>query len=170
MRAAAAACIAAAVAVLTYSNSLDCGFVFDDHLAIETNDDVTTPPSEYDWRLLWRRDFWGKDLTKFDSHKSWRPIVVLTFRLQAQAQWNETDGAASDAVSRAPPPDGGDDKPPADIDARPFHGVNVGLHALVSAGVALLAGELVPNDGGTASLVSGVVFAAHPVHVEVRAR
>jgi hypothetical protein len=30
---------------------------------------------------MWKNDFWGQDITKEDSHKSYRPLTVLTFRL-----------------------------------------------------------------------------------------
>lgn len=45
--------------------------------AIKTNPDVlpTTPISQ----LLWD-DFWGTPLTHSGSHKSYRPLTVLSFR------------------------------------------------------------------------------------------
>jgi tetratricopeptide (TPR) repeat protein len=45
-----------------------------------------------------------------------------------------------------------------------FHGVNLLLHAAATFLVALLAAEILPRAG--APLVAGVLFAAHPVHVE----
>jgi len=44
-----------------------------------------------------------------------------------------------------------------------FHAVNVGLHAVVTGLVVLLAGALV---GVPAALAAGLLFAVHPVHVE----
>jgi len=44
-----------------------------------------------------------------------------------------------------------------------FHLVNVLLHGLVAAGVAVLAGQL---GGRAVAYVAGVLFAVHPVHVE----
>jgi hypothetical protein len=32
---------------------------------------------------LWVNDFWGQNLTSEGSHKSWRPLTVLSFRLNA---------------------------------------------------------------------------------------
>ena len=33
----------------------------------------------------WSRDTWGKSLLAHDSHKSWRPLLVFTFRLSHAA-------------------------------------------------------------------------------------
>jgi hypothetical protein len=65
-------------AVICYINSLDGGFVFDDSEAIINNDDLKpeTPISN----LLYN-DFWGTRLTHNASHKSYRPLTVLSFRL-----------------------------------------------------------------------------------------
>lgn len=58
------------VAFVCYLNSLECGLVFDDHLAIETNDDVTNHNKVVlDSEGLLFHDFWGKDLRHEASHK-----------------------------------------------------------------------------------------------------
>uniref|UniRef100_A0A8C6L0U7 Protein O-mannosyl-transferase TMTC3 n=1 Tax=Nothobranchius furzeri TaxID=105023 RepID=A0A8C6L0U7_NOTFU len=61
-----------------YWNSLSCGFVFDDVSAILDNKDLrpTTPI-----RNLFLNDFWGTPMAEERSHKSYRPLTVLTFRL-----------------------------------------------------------------------------------------
>ena len=137
-----------ALAALTYSNALECGFVFDDHLAIEGNQDVVGSTA---LSGLLGNDFWGKPLVAVDSNKSWRPFAVLSFRLQAQRSRIEEAGTHSDVK----------------LDAMAFHAANVALHALVSGGVALLGAELWGQERWTVALVSGAVFAVHPVHVEV---
>ena len=83
-----------ALAALTYSNALECGFVFDDHLAIEGNQDVVGSTA---LSGLLGNDFWGKPLVAVDSNKSWRPFAVLSFRLQAQRSRIEEAGTHSDA-------------------------------------------------------------------------
>jgi len=52
--------------------------VWDDRAAIIGNTDVhgSRPISE-----LFQHDFWGQDMTLHDSHKSYRPLTVLTYRL-----------------------------------------------------------------------------------------
>ena len=99
-----------AVAVACYISSLDCEFVFDDHLAIVNNPDVG-PHAPLIGMLS--HDFWGKPLEKEDSHKSYRPLTVLSFR--AHTLWT--------GVAASP---------------RYFHAVNVVLHAAATACVSLL--------------------------------
>ncbi|CAG0879706.1 unnamed protein product [Darwinula stevensoni] len=64
-------------ALLVYYNSLFCGFVFDDVSAIKDNKDLRphTP-----LKNLIYNDFWGTPMQKEQSHKSYRPLCVLTFR------------------------------------------------------------------------------------------
>lgn len=57
---------------MCYLNSVSCSLAFDDHLAIETNPDVTdhsthifAPPPHG----LFFHDFWGKNLHHEASHK-----------------------------------------------------------------------------------------------------
>ena len=57
------------------------------------------------WHLLWH-DFWGQNIDRDDSHKSYRPLTVLSFRLN-RAWGSKPDGPHA--------PD--------------FHKVNVLLHA-----------------------------------------
>lgn len=61
-----------------YMFSLDGDFVFDDSEAIVKNADVKldTPVSS-----LFHNDFWGTNMKSNLSHKSYRPLTVLTFRL-----------------------------------------------------------------------------------------
>lgn len=67
-----------AAAVLCYVNSLAGGFVFDDSEAIINNEDLK--PETPVFNLLYN-DFWGTRLTHNASHKSYRPLTVLSFRL-----------------------------------------------------------------------------------------
>ena len=107
---ASVAAFAACVGFACYLDSVICGFVFDDRLAIIDNADVQHGAPLAD---VWVNDFWGKSLRKTDSHKSYRPLTVLSFR--AHTWW------------RQGPPE------PA-----PFHAVNAALHAVACAGVAVL--------------------------------
>ena len=65
------------IAVLCYLNSLNGDFVHDDVYAIKNNQDVTGKKPLLD---LFSNDFWGRPMTSFKSHKSYRPITVLSFR------------------------------------------------------------------------------------------
>ena len=62
--------------LLVYSNSLGGDFVHDDVAAIVNNRDVTGGS----WAALWTNDFWGLHIRDMRSHKSYRPLTVLTFR------------------------------------------------------------------------------------------
>ena len=68
-------------AVSCFVNSYQGDFVFDDSEAILSNTDLkpSTPLSD-----LFVHDFWGSKLDSKTSHKSYRPLTVLTFRWVAQ--------------------------------------------------------------------------------------
>jgi hypothetical protein len=61
-----------------YFSTIFSGYVWDDRAAIVSNADVHGSTPLYD---LFLHDFWGQDITLADSHKSYRPITTLTFRL-----------------------------------------------------------------------------------------
>lgn len=65
------------LAILCFANSYDGQFVFDDSEAILANKDLLP---ETPIEKLFSHDFWGKKLDSKTSHKSYRPITVLTFR------------------------------------------------------------------------------------------
>lgn len=67
-----------AASLLSYWSSLDGGFVFDDHRAILTNEDLDSSKTSL-WELF-QHDFWGGPMSRKESHKSYRPLTVLTFR------------------------------------------------------------------------------------------
>ncbi|KAH7984811.1 hypothetical protein HPB51_026917 [Rhipicephalus microplus] len=78
---------AGVVAVLCYVNSLDGDFVHDDMVAVVGNPDVTgesrrhsVSSSSTSSSSLWINDFWGRPMADPRSHKSYRPLTVLTFR------------------------------------------------------------------------------------------
>ena len=68
------------LSVLLYWNTLSGGatYVWDDRAAILSNRDVSGVDPLFD---VFYHDFWGQDIKLADSHKSYRPITVLTFRL-----------------------------------------------------------------------------------------
>jgi len=98
------------IARWVFDPSFKCDFTFDDHLAVVNNADVDTtryfystliflllfllpshplPPKQTNRtaaKVLWQNDIWGKDLRKIDSHKSWRPLLIFSFRLSHAAQ------------------------------------------------------------------------------------
>ncbi|KXJ69825.1 hypothetical protein RP20_CCG025700 [Aedes albopictus] len=57
-------------------------FVFDDSVAVVKNADVLD--SGTSWDRLMRHDFWGANLTDKNSHKSFRPLTVLSFQQEVR--------------------------------------------------------------------------------------
>ena len=130
------------ISIGTYWNVYRCDFVFDDHLAIRGNRDVDT--SKTGWRDVWSHDFWGKDLKAIDSHKSWRPITIFSFRLDHYF---------------------------FEFNASYYHVMNSIYHALVSSCVIPFCFYLFRRRDHDAkdldqATVASILFAVHPVHVE----
>lgn len=69
--------VLAALCVLCYSNSLRGELVHDDVWAIVNNPDVRPGSS---LRNIFSNDFWGKRMADNTSHKSYRPLCILTFK------------------------------------------------------------------------------------------
>lgn len=67
-----------ALAFGVYTNSLGGDFVHDDLSAITGNRDITDPTAGT-WDFLYN-DFWGTSLLDPLSHKSYRPLTILTFK------------------------------------------------------------------------------------------
>ena len=132
-----ASCCAAA-ALLAYAPTLhpDYGFTFDDHLAIVNNADVD--PARVPAAALLRHDIWGRPLWAAESHKSWRPLLVLSFR------WSFASGG---------------------MDAAWFRLVGVLAHGVAATPlVYALARQL--RLGRSGAFAAALLFAVHPVHVE----
>uniref|UniRef100_A0A4W5RG02 Transmembrane O-mannosyltransferase targeting cadherins 2a n=1 Tax=Hucho hucho TaxID=62062 RepID=A0A4W5RG02_9TELE len=105
-----------------------------DSRAIKTNQDLLP---ETPWTNVLYDDFWGTLLTHSGSHKSFRPLCTLSFRL------NHALGGL-----------------------RPwgYHLVNMGLHGAVTGLFTALCRPLL--GGGPWILLAGLLFASHPVHTE----
>ncbi|KAK3517762.1 hypothetical protein QTP70_018334 [Hemibagrus guttatus] len=126
--------VCGAVALLLYVNTLDADFCYDDSRAIKTNPDLLP---ETPWTNILYSDFWGTLLTHSGSHKSFRPLCSLSFRLNYAL--------------------GG-------LEPRGYHLLNVGLHCCVTALFTALCGLLLAGEPW--SLLAGLLFASHPVHTE----
>jgi len=72
------------LSILAFNNSYYGDFVFDDLEAIVNNKDV----NDGSVGDLFVHDFWGTSLTSPTSHKSYRPLTVLTFRYQYSIQYS----------------------------------------------------------------------------------
>jgi len=121
------------VCTICYFNSILCGFVFDDVSAIKDNKDIlpSTPIKN-----IFIDDFWGIPMNKEQSHKSYRPLCVLSFRINYLL-----DG----------------------FNPFSYHLVNVILHLLVTLLYYLTCNNYV---NAKISFVASLVFAVHPIHTE----
>lgn len=120
-------------ATLLYVNTLSAGYVWDDRAAIVGNADVT---QSNDLSMLFLNDFWGQDMSLSSSHKSYRPVTVLSFRLNHMLHG---------------------------LVAKGYHGLNIIIYGItVTLGYYMARLWLSNNAARFASLL----FCFHPVHVE----
>lgn len=119
--------------ILCYYNSCNCGFVFDDISAIKDNRDLRphTPIKN-----VFLNDFWGTPMHKEQSHKSYRPLCVLTFR------WNYLFHQ---------------------LEPLGYHLVNMLLHGVVCLMYFRMCSMFLPE---ISSFVAAMLFAVHPIHTE----
>ena len=127
--------ICAVAGFMVYFNSLDLEFSLDDWRAVLKNSDIRT--NETTWFDLLLNDFWGTPMSSSDSHKSYRPLTVATFRLNYMLHELEPLG---------------------------YHLVNVLLHSAVVYLYVLLCGVVFSEVWP--ALIAGLLFAVHPIHTE----
>ncbi|KNC31187.1 Transmembrane and TPR repeat-containing protein [Lucilia cuprina] len=123
-----------ALAFILYLNTLNSGFVYDDRRAILANTDVSGTAS---WQSAFLHDYWGTPLTDSGSHGSYRPLTVLTFKLNFILSGYNPWG---------------------------FHLVNNLLHCLATGLVVKVARHFLSSVWGV--VATGALFAAHPIHTE----
>ncbi|CAM1296549.1 Uncharacterised protein g1588 [Pycnogonum litorale] len=137
------------VAVVCFANSYQGRFVFDDSEAIVNNKDVklSTPLAN-----LFFNDFWGTAVSSNISHKSFRPLTVLSFRFN---HWLV-----------------------GSLDPTSFHLTNIILHGIVCVFVLLLFAIVLSTNrrfssfseayeqSPIASMLCSLLFACHPIHSE----
>jgi hypothetical protein len=135
-----------AVAVGLFWQSLAFEYTFDDWLHVANNDDVDVAKTSWS-SVLWN-DCWGRSMRSMNSHRSWRPLAIASYR--AQTWWS--GGPLAPRAARLP--------------SVALHGVNAALAACLCAGAADRFGR---GDRAAAALgaaAGGLLFAAHPVHAE----
>jgi hypothetical protein len=74
------------VAVLCFANSLEGAMVMDDDGCITGNKDVTDPSATIS--DMFQHDYWGASIWDRGSHKSYRPLTILSFRMNYQMVGN----------------------------------------------------------------------------------
>ncbi|KAF2368007.1 protein of unknown function DUF1736 [Trinorchestia longiramus] len=130
-----ASLIVSLFALVCFMGSIEGEFVFDDSEAIINNVDIRWQSPVAD---VFSNDFWGTRLTHPSSHKSYRPLTVLSFRL-------------NHLISGLTPGS--------------YHAFNVVLHCLVSVSALHVFIHLL-HGSRQCALLAGVLFATHPIHTE----
>ncbi len=120
------------------------------HVLSSSNKDVI---GESSIRDVFMNDYWGRPMTNWDSHKSWRPISVLSFRMLH-------DGVFSSSINPI-------------LLARM---INVVIHAALGEMVSVLALMVFPQKEKTPyghplyaitlRTLTKLLFVLHPSHVE----
>ncbi|KAF6340653.1 transmembrane O-mannosyltransferase targeting cadherins 2 [Rhinolophus ferrumequinum] len=126
--------VSSALGLALYLNTLSADFCYDDSRAIKTNQDLLP---ETPWTHIFYNDFWGTLLTHSGSHKSYRPLCTLSFRL------NHAIGG---------------------LNPWSYHLVNILLHATVT-GLFTSFSKILLGDGYW-TFMAGLMFASHPIHTE----
>jgi Domain of unknown function (DUF1736) len=125
-----------------YRNSIANDFTFDDLSAIVNNPDVKFNSEGTDYFFanakLWTNDIWGKDMRALDSHRSYRPLLVIIFKLIAQRS-------------------GG-------LDPGSFRTISILFHCVSTISVYALSSMVFKNC--RLAFGAALLFASHPVHVE----
>lgn len=133
--------VVAGAAIFGSPSRLHGPLLYDDKAAVQRNPLVSgaTP-----LHRVWDLDFWGEhELSSADSHKSFRPLVTLTYRANYLLHGHDSWG---------------------------YHAVNVVLHtlncALVPPTVRAAFGWRDPDELQMVPVAAALLFALHPVHVE----
>ena len=122
------------VCIFTFQSSIPNEFVFDDHLLIVNNKD-TFPETPY-IKIL-HNDIWGKDIQSFDSHRSFRPLLILFFKL-LRLQFG--------------------------LDPPLYRKISIAFHSLATILVHIMSEYTFGNSH--VSFGTALLFASHPVHIE----
>lgn len=134
--------VVALIAAAAYLSGLYGDWLDDDPVAITENIDVQCPSGLSglfdNAQQLFSRDFWGTPLDSEDSHLSYRPLTILSFRLQHCL---------------------------VGFHSLSFHMLNAILHSLVCVLLMFACAEPVLPSRSQRTL-AGMLFALHAVHVE----
>lgn len=138
------------ISILAYCDpqALRGKFVYDDAGTVAKNVVVI---GKVPWQEAFTRDFWGALMKEPSSHKSFRPITTLSFRLN----WMMAERKGMNYTE----PDF----------TFGFHVTNVVLHGIVTGMVTEAASYVFCGDTSgdlIAQLTTGLVFGLHPVHAE----
>ena len=124
------------VSLLPYHNTLDGDLVHDDRFAILENPDIS---NQLDIASVFSNDFWGTPIHTPKSHKSYRPLTVLSFKLNHYFHGFSPQG---------------------------YHLINLLIHFLNSLFLFILSYLYIFKNDIQLSLLCASLFASHPIHTE----
>lgn len=132
--------------MLSFGYSLwryDHEFVFDDHVAIARNTDVTnTTQSTFQAiQKIVSHDFWGQDIADSRSHKSYRPIVTFLYHLEHRI----FDGQSLPATMKR---------------------INLLFHCGICCILYDLLRRILKDSNSNMIFTAVILFAVHPIHTE----
>lgn len=139
-------------------------FLYDDRRSCGPDNDCLDPRVPFFESCIWSKDFWGfHDIDDADSHKSYRPITSLSYRINYMLQLAVAADLSGETTVFG--------TKVREITST-FHIVNAILHGIVSALVVLCANSILhpvtayPYLRLVSCLGAGLLFASHPVHSE----
>ncbi|KEG15428.1 transmembrane and tetratricopeptidecontaining 4 [Trypanosoma grayi] len=135
------------IVIMVHAKCLSGELTFDDHLAILGNKDSYANSTTSVWNLL-QNDYWGTKLDSVTANKSFRPLTVLTFRLQHWLSGLHHSAAMLRAVN---------------IFISLLNGVWVYLLARVYLSASAPTGEWFHRIAPSLAML---LFAIHPVHID----
>ena len=140
---------------LIYLNTFKAGLLYDDETGVVRNPCVVDKRSTL--TDVFTSDFWGYPLHMAGSHKSYRPITTLTYRIQVQYM----NGDTNDDIHQTHV------KP----NSMRLHIVNILIFALVSSTFCHVMHTIFPSPRYSAHDKRAIRYAVlffivHPVHTE----
>lgn len=126
------------------------------HIMSPEQKDIHDPRTSL--RTIFSDDYWGRPMNAENSHKSWRPLTILSFRYL-----KDTGGALLWGKS-----DADEDQNHQQLTTHRI--VNILTHAAAGEMVGILATQLVKTTlPWLLQLIVKILFCLHPTHVEVTA-
>ena len=117
-------------------NSYNGDFVFDDSEAIINNADIKSTA----FAKLFQHDFWGTDISDKNSHKSYRPLTVSSYKLNYLFR--------------------------GELNPQDFHIINIILHSIACVLTWHVYQIFLEWKSPDISFYAALLYAVHPVHTE----
>ncbi|CEF69629.1 Tetratricopeptide TPR1 repeat and Tetratricopeptide-like helical domain and Tetratricopeptide repeat-containing domain and Tetratricopeptide TPR2 repeat and Domain of unknown function DUF1736 domain and Tetratricopeptide repeat-containing protein [Strongyloides ratti] len=128
------------LSILCFIVSFNGEFAFDDHRAV-VNNKVVVSPSNYGLNIkeILKNDFWGTPMESKFSHKSYRPLPTLIFRIGYLING---------------------------LDTKIYHFLNILIHGCNSILLYEVLKLWIPNIEEKIYFYTSIIFATHPIHCD----